>query len=157
MLGGVLFWVVGVVPAQEEEKGAVVAARVRAGGRFEQSKWQRGENGALEMHFFADIGGSAPGRFVPLLRPDGDWLDLNNLGALGYLSLVCHGASDLVSMTDAEFHLVALGIGITNVELRQYLAVPAPSFEGPRGRAEMFDRMLAIDLLCRRDCKQAAG
>ena len=46
-------------PGTPDEPGPVeapqaIAARIRAGGRFEASRWRRGQNGALEMFFFAD-------------------------------------------------------------------------------------------------------
>lgn len=131
---------------RQPESAAAVAERIRNGGWFETSRWRRGADGALEMHFFADVGAEvAEDRFVPLLSKNGEELDYDNIGLIGNLALFCHGPGDLLGMTDAEFHLHALGIGTTDVELRQYLAVPPPPFEGERGRAELLDRLLAAN------------
>ncbi len=157
--------VVYVVPAAanaqepEHEAGSAVVERIRGGGWFEASKWRRDAQGVLEMNYFADVGGSIDNqelRFVPLL---GDDLErgLGGAGAAGFLAMVCHGPGDLLGMTDAEFHFGALGIEVTDVGLRQFLATPRPSFDGPRGRAELLDRLLAIDVLVRRGCKEALG
>ncbi len=141
----------------EFEAGSTVAERVRSGGWFEMSKWRRGADGALEMHYFADIGGIIPGqelRFAPLLGEDLE-RGLDNGGAIGFLSMFCHGPGDLLGMTDAEFHFGALGIEATDIGLRQFLATPKPPFDGARGRAELLDRLLAIDVLVRRGVKGA--
>lgn len=149
-----------LVAAQEQtEPGQVVADRVMKGGWFEKTRWQRGADGSLEMHYFADVGGSIPDgqlRFKPVL---GEKLEngFQNSGAVGFLSLFCHGNGDLLSMTDVEYHFGALGVDTSDVGMRQFLIVPPPSFEGQRGRAEMLDRMLAIDVLTRRNCKSALG
>jgi len=150
--------IAGSVAAQDLVDTAEVLARVKSGGRFEETKWRRGDNGALEMHYFADMGVKIPGplRFQPLL---GKGLErgLRNAGVVGFLAMVCHGPDDLLSMTDAEFHLGAMGVDTTDVGLRQYLALEPPSFEFGSGRAELFDRMLAVDLLVRRGCKSAVA
>ncbi|MCU0863240.1 MAG: hypothetical protein MUC36_05590 [Planctomycetes bacterium] len=141
------------------EACAAVAERIRSGGWFEASKWRRGDDGALEMHYFADVGGSIPegqDRFVPLLGQDLE-RGIRNGGAIGFVSMLCHGAGDLLGMTDAEFHFGALGIDATDVGLRQFLATPRPSFEGARGRAELLDRLLAIEVLVRRGVKGAVA
>ena len=60
----------GMRAQEEQERGELTAYRVYKGGWFENSKWRRGADGSLEMHFFADLGGSlAAGqdRFVPVL------------------------------------------------------------------------------------------
>jgi hypothetical protein len=154
---------VGSHAANAQEPGgepcAAVAERIRNGGWFETSRWRRGDDGALEMHFFADVGGSIPDeqdRFVPLLGPDLE-RGIDNGGAIAFVSMLCHGPGDLLGMTDAEFHFGALGIDATDVGLRQFLATPRPSFDGPRGRAELLDRLLAIDVLVRRRVKGAVA
>lgn len=100
--------------------------------------------------------GGLDGAFVPLLGENAEQ-GLRNCGVFGWLSLWCHGPDDLLAMTDAEYHLGAIGVGTSDVDLRQYLGVPTPSFADPRGRAELLDRMLAIDLLGRRGCKTASA
>lgn len=136
---------VGGLAAQEA--ASEVAARIRAGGWLEASKYRRGADGQLELLSTYHMGGDGPGEFLPLLDAE---LSLANVGLFGVLSLVCHGDGDLVAMTDAAFHFGALGIDGSDIGLRQFLAVPPPSFDGPRGRAELLDRLLAIDRLERR-------
>ncbi len=150
------FLLAGLACAQDPgiESAGELAARIEKGGWFESSKWQRGADGALQMYFFADSGMAEHAHYLSLL---GDDLErgMESGGLIGWLSLVCHGSGDLLGMTDAEFHFGALGIDTSDVGLRQYLAVPAPSFDGSRGRAELLDRLLAIDVLTRRDCKSS--
>src|SRR5688572_6779468 len=121
--------------APSQETAADVAARVRAGGWLEVSKYRRGERGDLESWSTAHTGDPDRGEWLPVL--DGSALRLGNLGAIGWFSLFCHGDGDLLAMTDVEFHFGALGLGASDVELRQFLARPAPSFDGMRGRAEL--------------------
>ncbi|MBM4061803.1 MAG: hypothetical protein FJ265_12015 [Planctomycetes bacterium] len=138
--------VLGSLTAQES--AADVAARVRQGGWFEQSKYRRADDGSLEVWTTAHTGSEELGEFLPLIdRGDAMATAIDNLGLLGLLSLVCHGDADLLAMTDAGFHFGALGIDGSDVGLRQFLALPSPSFEGARGRAELLDRLLAIDRL----------
>ena len=142
--------------AQQDETFADIAARIRAGGWFEQPVWRRGDDGQLQLHYIADAGGSVQGmRFQPLL---GDELrrGLQGAGAIGYLALFCHGDGDLLGMTDAELHFGALGMGTSDEELRHFLALPMATTVGQMRRAEVLDRMLAIDRLQRRRCKAAA-
>jgi hypothetical protein len=139
--------------APSQETAADVAARVRAGGWLEVSKYRRGERGDLESWSTAHTGDPDRGEWLPVL--DGSALRLGNLGAIGWFSLFCHGDGDLLAMTDAEFHFGALGLGASDVELRQFLARPAPSFDGMRGRAELLDRVLAIDRLVARGSRGA--
>lgn len=136
------------------ESPEAVAERVFAGGDLQASKWRRGSDGMLEVEFYADMGMPRPGRFVPLLGKDLQ-AGLRNCGAIGYLSLLCQGDGDLLSMTDAGFHLRCLGVDTSDVGLRQFLAQPLPQLEEPLLRADRFDRALAIDLLRRRGCKGA--
>ncbi len=149
------------VAAQETESegvesAAVVVARIRAGGWFATSRYRRGDDGALERFSFAQTNDPAPTRFEPLLGPDvSHALVYWNSGPIGFLTMVCHGPGDLLGMTDAEFHFGALGIDSSDAGLRQFLAVPPPPFDGARGRAELLDRLLAIDVLARRGCKTA--
>ncbi|HEX5051932.1 MAG TPA: hypothetical protein VFZ65_09185 [Planctomycetota bacterium] len=149
---------IGAAAAQHEgfEAADALAERIRNGGWFEPSKWRRGDDGALEVHYFADVGSAEKGRFVPLLGADLE-RGLANAGAIGFLSLCCHGPGDLLSMTDAGFHFAALGIDASDAGLRQLLGAQLPAFDGPRGRAELLDRLLAIDVLCRRSCKPAVA
>lgn len=146
----------GALLSQEPvpESATSLAERIRGGGWFETSKWRRGDDGALELHYFADTGMPDLAQFVPLLGVDLE-RGLVNGGAIGFLSMVLHGNGDLLGMTDADFHFRALGIEPTDVGLRQFLAVQPPSFEGQRGRAELLDRLLAIDVLCRRGVKSS--
>ena len=159
LLLALFVFVTGMRAQEEDERGETTADRIQNGGWFENSKWRRGADGSLEMHFFADLGGSlkkGQDLFVPVL---GEQLEkgFHNTGAIGFLSLVCHGNGDLLSMTDADYHFGALGVDASDVGLRQFLAVPPPSFEGQRGRAELLDRLLAISVLIRRNCKSALG
>lgn len=145
--------------AQDPPTGtaAQFAARIRAGGWLQQLQWRRGDDGMLEV-LLRDPAGVEPDGFVPLLGEQfAIGLDLRNCGLIGYLSLFCHGPHDLLAMTDAGFHFAALGIEPTDVGLRQLLAVPAPPFAGARGRAELLDRLLAIDTLVRRGCRSATA
>jgi len=128
---------------------ARLTEQIRSDGWFEPSRWRRDDDGALAMHYFADLGGEIDhDRFVPLLGKNLEqgW---QHAGAFGLVSLFCHGPGDLLGMTDAGFHLGALGIGTSNMALRQYLAVAPAHYDGPRGRAEAMDRMVAIDALLR--------
>lgn len=146
-------------PAQVEVDVAEVLERVRAGGRFEDTKWRRGDDGQLEMHYFADVGMELAGplRFRPLLGEDLE-RGLQNAGLFGLLALFCHGPDDLLAMTDAAFHLGALGVDTSDVGLRQYLALSPRAFEDDAtGRAELMERMLAIDLLVKRGCRAAVA
>lgn len=136
-----------------DEPAAAVVERIRAGGWFETPRWRRGENGALEV-FVPAADGQTAGAFEPLLGA-GNERGLGNAGVIGFLSLVCHGPGDLLGMTDPTLHFPALGVDPGDVGLRQFLALPPPPFDGARGRAELLDRLLAIDLLERRGCRQA--
>lgn len=144
--------------AQEDETGKQVAERIHKGGWFEQSRWRRGDDGQLQVHYIADIGGSFGGgdRFRPLLGEDFK-RGLQSAGLIGYLVLLCHGHDDLVGMTDAGLHFDTLGIDDSDVGLRQFLALPMPDSQGERRRAEVLDRVLAISELERRRCKGAVG
>lgn len=144
-----------VTCAQDLVDTAAVLKRVRDGGRFEETKYRRGDDGALEMRFFADTGGvyGDGERYRALL---GEHLahGLQNCGALGLLAIVCHGSGDLIGMTDAAFHLGALGLPTGDVELRQWIALPLP--KNPTA-AELLDRRLAIREVLRRSGKAASG
>jgi hypothetical protein len=150
----VVVWSSGAVAAQEPEDAAAVAARVRAGGWLQQAKYRREPDGALAIWDTATAGGDVGGRWSPLLG-EPQTLAYDNLGLPGYLSLVCHGDGDLLAMTDAAFHFGALGIDASDVGLRQFLAMPAPSFDGALGRAHLLDRLLAIDRLAVRAVRGA--
>lgn len=141
---------------QDAESAAAVALRIRNGGWFETSQWRRGDDGALQLRYFGDSGSSEAARFMPLLGGELG-RGLSHGGLVGLLALVCHGHGDLVGMTDAAFHLGALGVGSDEVQLRQLLVVAPASFEGPRGRAEALDHMIAIDTLVRLGARGAAA
>lgn len=149
---------VAAVPleAQEHyESTEAVVARVRQGGVFYTPKCRRGDDGMLQVDYLAQFGGSEPTQFLPLLgesMADG----FASCGIAGWLALFCHGNGDLLSMTDTSLHFQFLGIDSSDAGLRQFLAAPLPSFAGAKGRAELLDRMLAIDVLSRRGCKAAA-
>ena len=144
------------LPAQNDPETAEAAARrVLDGGTFWSPKWRRGDDGMLQLEYFADAGDRAAARFVPLLGED-LVEGLSNCGVIGWLSLWCHGNGDLLAMTDAAFHLGCLGIDTSDSGLRQYLALPLPPLDGPKGRAELLDRLLAVDLLRQRGCRAAA-
>ena len=150
-----------LLPAQERgvggEVGSEVAARVRSGGWFESPKLRRAEDGSLEVDYIADVGGMPPRpRFRPLLG-DGMNRALRGLKVPGMLMLACHGSGDLLAMTDAEFHLRAVGVNVDGDALGQFLLRPLPSVGGLRGRAELLDRMLAIDLLVGRGQRTAVA
>lgn len=134
--------------AQDVDVGAA-ARRVLAGGDWCEMHWRRGDDGMLECESLA-----AGREFVPLLGEDFA-AAFDNGGAIGWLSLWLHGNGDLLSMTDAGFHLRCLGIDTSDDALREYLRRPLPATDGAHGRAELFDRMLAIDLLRRRGCVAA--
>jgi hypothetical protein len=145
-----------VITCSAQETGAELMARVRNGGWLEASRYQRNAAGVLESWSFSHTTSADHGEWLPLLGNDGDRvLHLENLGAFGYLALFCHGDGDLLAMTDVALHFGALGIGTTDVDLRQFLARPAPSFDGSLGRAELLDRLLAIDCLVQRRCRGA--
>lgn len=148
------------VQAQEDRPGyegpRALDERIRAGGWFEQAKYRRAEDGALQMWSCAHTGDAAQSEWVSALG-EGLGRGFGSCGALGWLSLFLHGGSGLLDMTDAEFHFGALGIDATDVGLRQFLAVPQPSFDGPHGRAALLDRLLAIDVLSRRGVTTAVG
>ncbi len=156
-------------PGTPDEPGPVeapqaIAARIRAGGRFEASRWRRGQNGALEMFFFADAGMLIPGRdnYVPLLRDGFEHEYDRHSGAVATAAMLCHGHGDLLGMTDAVFHFEALGIDTSDIALRQLLGqaiseVADLDLDDDLDRARTFDLMLAIDLLERRGVKGAVA
>jgi hypothetical protein len=157
LLGGVFVLAVAAAAQEPEPAGEnvdAVAARVQRGGWLESSRWQRGTDGRLEFWHFADQDDATAARFVPLLGAEFE-AGFAHGGLAGWLSLVCHGDGDLLGMTDAAYHFTALGVEASDVGLRQFLALPMPSFDGGRGRAELLDRCLAIDVLERRRCRQA--
>lgn len=147
----------GLSLAQEPIPSQVVVERLRTTGLLEDQKWRRGDDGSLEMLFWCDVDDPAKGSFVPVAGKDPGELfaDLQYSGLLQMVSLLNHGNGDLLGMTDASLHFRALGIGIGDVELRQFLALPVPAYAGRRGRAELLDRLLAIDVLERRACRSA--
>ncbi|MCC7396572.1 MAG: hypothetical protein IT455_05845 [Planctomycetes bacterium] len=147
----------GMSLAQQTTPSQVVVERLRTTGLLEDQKWRRGDDGSLEMWFWCDVGDPAKGRFIPVVGKDPGELfaGLQYSGLLQMFSLVNHGNGDLLGMTDANQHFRALGIGIEDVELRQFLALPMPAFVGRLGRAELLDRLLAIDVLERRACRSA--
>lgn len=130
-------------------------ARVRNSGWLAEIQYRRAPTGDLLAPGYA-VAGLDDDRHEPLLGEDLA-VGLGNAGAVGWLALLCHGHRDLLAMTDAEFHLAAIGMPTHDVGLRQFLATPLPSFEGAAGRAELLDRLVAIDLLVRRRCKSAAA
>jgi len=136
--------------AQGYEPGAELAQRVRAGGWIEEEiKNQRGDDGSLHRWYFADTGAASHfGRFVPLVDLGPGSRVFDNLGALGLLSLVCHGPGDLLGMTDAGFHFQALGVGDDVASLRQFVVLPWDG-DGARGHAALLDRQLAVTKLLR--------
>lgn len=146
---------VGAVVAQDEARR--LATHVRDGGWFEASKFQRGDDGALQFHMFAHTGDPNLAQWVPVFAIDGERAALHNLGAMGLLALFCHGDGDLLAMTDSDFHFGALGVPTTDVDLRQRLAVGAVDFTGPKGRAELLDRLLIVDRLAARGVRSAVG
>lgn len=139
-----------------QESGAELAARVRGGGWLEVSKYRRSDAGVIESWSTAQTGDPERGEFLPLIDY-GRQLHYENLGLIGLLSLFCHGDGDLLAMTDADFHFHALGMDGSDVALRQYLVLPPPSFDGPRGRAERLDRLLVVDRLVARRCRGAVA
>lgn len=145
-----------------EATGAELLARVRAGGWLDDAKYRREADGTLAIWSTAHTGDPERGEFQPVFAPVGDAANgeaASVLDVLGpsVLTLVCHGDADLLAMTDSAFHFGALGIGDSDVALRQFLALPPPSFDGQRGRAELLDRLLAIDRLEHRGCRAAIG
>ena len=79
------------------------------GGRFEESKWRRGADGALEVHSFADLGLEIEGeRFRPMLGEDAV-LGLRNAGPVGLFAMACHGPADLLAMTPHLYRARAEG------------------------------------------------
>ncbi|MBK8098693.1 MAG: hypothetical protein IPK26_16395 [Planctomycetes bacterium] len=145
----------GISAVGAQDDGDVVA-RVRSGGWLAQIVYRRAPTGDLLAPGYNDAGGIDDDRYDPLLGEDLS-TGLINAGALGYLALMCHGHRDLLAMTDGEFHLQAIGVPTSDVDLRQFLARPLPTFDGLGGRAQMLDRMVAIDLLTRRRCRAAVG
>ena len=131
-------------------------ARVRNGGWFAQIAYRRAPTGDLLAPAYNEAGGVDDDRHESLLGEDLA-AGLMRGGAMGYLALVCHGHRDLLAMTDGEFHLQAIGVPTSDADLRQFLARPMPAFDGLGGRAELLDRMVAIDLLARRQCRSAIG
>jgi hypothetical protein len=147
--------------AQGYEPGADLAQRVRTGGWIEKEiKSQRGDGGSLHRWHFADTGAASHfGRFVPLVDLGTGSRVFDNLGALGLLSLVCHGPGDLLGMTDAGFHFQALGVGDDVASLRQFVVLPFDG-DGARGHAALLDRQLAggrSQERCRRRRRRAAS
>ncbi|MCK5945576.1 MAG: hypothetical protein KAI24_26540 [Planctomycetes bacterium] len=140
-----------------DEPGAEVAARVLAGGRFETSRYRRTADGVLEFDYIADIGGAHDGapRWQPLCGEELDF-GLRSTDLLGFAALLYHGPDDLLAMTDAAFHLERCGYETSDVALRQLLPSPLPDAPAAR-RAAVLDRMVAIDLLRRRGCRNARG
>lgn len=137
-----------------------IAQRVLDGGWFEKPVWRRGADGQLNNHYIADVGGEvATGpdglRLQPLL---GEALQLAfvRAGGAGMASLLLHGRHDLLAMTDAEFHLQALGLPTADVEMRLSLLEPLQQTDPALRRAELFDRLVTIDLLERHGHAQAA-
>ncbi|MFN3244702.1 MAG: hypothetical protein ACE37K_24565 [Planctomycetota bacterium] len=138
-----------------EEPGAKVAERVRSGGRFETSRYRRTDEGVLEFDYIADIGGSHTGspRWVPLCGDEFDF-GLGNTDLLGFVTLLYHGPHELLAMTDGAFHLERCGYDPSDFGLRQMLPTPLPSDPVAR-RVAILDRMVAIDVLLRRGCRNA--
>lgn len=158
-LAAVVLCTVSTLPAQQDE---VVprrwSERIRAGELFGDVQYRRGADGRIEVRVgdASDDPQNVP--FAPLLSAEAGlapWLE--NCGIAGWLSLLCHGDGDLLAMTDAEWHLRAVGAGTSDVELRQALVVPFPAGPELAVRAQLLDRMLAIDVLRRRGCRQALG
>ncbi|MCR9243499.1 MAG: hypothetical protein NXI31_00600 [bacterium] len=143
------------------EPAVQVAARVEAGGVFQESRWRRGRDGQLEVWNIARTGEEIPGHdhFVPLFA-DGFVHDYRKHGRRGLAMLLCHGPGDLLAMTDARFHFAALGIDASDMGLRQFLARALPGIaelepESDRDRARLLDIELAISTLERRGVRGA--
>ncbi|MEZ6038836.1 MAG: hypothetical protein R3F29_15255 [Planctomycetota bacterium] len=148
---------VGIGHAQEPED---IAQRVLDGGWFETPIWRRGADGQLNNHYIADAGGAVAFgpddlRLQPLLG-EGLQFAFVRTGAAGMATLFLHGRHDLLAMADAEFHLAVVGLPTTDVEMRLSLLEPLQQSDPALRRAELFDRLLTIDLLERHGHAQAA-
>ena len=155
---GICLLLSAMLTAQQEPEA--VRRRVHEGGVLIAAEYRRGDDGLLEILTGAYTGDPERLEHRPLLAPFGEVnaaLQSHNLGGVGLLAMVCHGDGDLLAMTDAGFHFGALGIDASDIGLRQYLAQPLPSFEGRRGRAELLDRLLAIDRLQRHGVRGAVA
>ncbi|MBL8749682.1 MAG: hypothetical protein JNK78_11020 [Planctomycetes bacterium] len=157
--GSVLLILIGSLSAQQgaNEAAEDVAKRVLSGGWFEEARSRRSGDGVLERWTTAHTGDPERGEFLPLVSFEQPMRTIGSIGLAGWLSLVCHGDGDLLAMTDVAFHFGALGIDPSDVGLRQWLALTPPSFEGELGRAELFDRLLAIDHLVARRVRGASA
>lgn len=138
-----------LLPAQEAPTAEDAAKRFAATGDLLEMEWRRDAAGRLET---TPKGENA---WRPLVA-DSLLESMQATGAVGFLMAWLHGPNDLLGMTDAERHLRRLGVATSTAELRQYLPTPLAK-DAALQKAELLDRLVAIDLLRRRGDKNAVA
>jgi hypothetical protein len=118
-------------------------------GRIEQDnrllalQWQRGADGALQWKDATD----EDSKFEPLFARG---IAAAPVGWTPFAFLLHHG--DVLSLTDADFHLRRLAVDLTTVELHRFVRRPPPD---ALPELDELDRAIAIDLLRQRGDHEA--
>ncbi len=149
-----------VVPAQDQPDASLQDARRRfaAGQPLWDVKFKVDDNGELLMWPSPSAGGASDiyEPFLPLEMEGIGWRSAN-LGALGFLSLLCSGGRDLASLGDAEQVLRTDGVDTSDAGLRQALVTPVTEPTPGRARRAELRRILAARLLQERRVAAARG
>lgn len=135
-----------------QEDSAALRDRVEAGGAIVDIPYRRDAQGRLGSVMRDSDSGA---RWQPLFGDDFVRSLQSGLGLAGWVALYGQGGGDLLALTDAGFHLGAIGHDTTDVGLRQLLVLPLPATDDGAAKAAVLDRMVAVDELVARGCQGA--